>query len=137
MTIRQSLQIRQGETWSFAFTWLDSAGSAIDLTGYMARMAVRDGYGGSLEAYLSDGSDADGGTIALGGALGTVTLSMTAVESAALGGNLSGFTLSETRGPVEQTIAYKYDCEVVSGAGVVTRILEGDLLVLREITTGT
>ncbi len=96
-------------------------------------MSMRSDYGGGLEAYLSTGSDANGGTIALGGALGTITFSMTAVESAALGGNIDIFAASSVS--VESSITFLYDCEIVSGGGTVTRTLEGNVSVYREVTT--
>jgi hypothetical protein len=136
MTKRVDLQIRQGETWSWTYTYRNSAGAAVDLTGYTARMAVRETYSLSREAYFSTGSDADGGTIALGGAAGTVTLSMTAAQSAALAGDLSTFVfpreMVEKVGPY---VDFIYDLEVVSSAGVVTRLLEGTCRVWREVTS--
>lgn len=137
MTTRLDLTIRQGETWSLTYTKKDSAGAAVDLTGYTARAAIRDRVGGSLEAYLSTGTDADGGTITLGGAAGTVVLAMTATESAGLAGGLSEWTgpwgdASATDGP---TVVYRYDLELISAAGAVTRELEGRVEVQRQITT--
>lgn len=135
MTKRQNLTIRQGETWSYIYTWLDSAGSAIDLTGYTARMSIKADFDSSNEAYLSTGSDADGGTIALGGALGTVTMSMTATQSAALAGGLNTFLATADYEQIGMRVKFKYDCELVSSGGAVTRILEGAVVVQREITT--
>jgi hypothetical protein len=129
VTIRQDLIIRQGATWSFLWTKRDAAGAAVDLTGYSARMAVKHGYGGSAAAYLSTGPDAAGGGITLGGAAGTVTLAMTADQSAALGGGLAAADAEACR-----TIELLYDLELVSGAGVVTRELEGQVIVNREVT---
>lgn len=135
MTTRHDLIIRQGETWSFTWTKKDSAGVAIDITGYTARMAIRDTLAGPLEAYLSSGTDADGGSITLGGAAGTVVLAMTATQSAALAGEVSLASLLEGRGKTTPSISFLYDLELVSGAGVVTRELEGRVQVLRQVTT--
>jgi hypothetical protein len=137
MTARQDLTIRQGETWSFIYTKL-SSGSAVNLTDYTARMSVKDTYNGISQVYLSTGSDANGGTITLGGALGTVTLSMTAAQSSAMAGWLN-FPLAILDGVdfdiTKPSIRYLYDLELISGAGVVTRELEGRLIVYREIST--
>lgn len=142
MTVRQDLLIRQGETWSFVWTKRDAAGVVVDLTGYSARMAIRTGYSGSLAAYLSTGPDAAGGLIALGGALGTVTLSLTAAQSGSLASSVEAiYDLIETgaglssRQSVKPTVDFIYDLELVSGAGVVTRELEGRACVYREVTT--
>ena len=132
MTTRQDLIVRQGETYSFTWTKL-SGGSAVNLTGYSARMSVRTHFGGTQEVYLSDGSDADGGTITLGGAAGTVVLTMTAAETAALADAITGW-IDDPAAEAGPRVAYIYDLELVTGAGAVTRELEGRLVVLREVT---
>lgn len=114
MTTRQDLIIRQGETWSHTFA------TGLDLTGYVARMAIRATRNGTAEAYLSTEADALGGSIALFD--GAAVLSMTAEETAAIGGT------------DEETVLV-YDLELVSGAGAVTRALEGRFVVLGEVTT--
>lgn len=138
MTTRLDLIVRQGETWSLGYTKRDSAGAAVDLTGYTARMAIRDRVGGTLQAYLSTGADADGGTIALGDAAGTVVLAMTATESAELAASTVdsedamfnyGIKLAE---PI---VVFVYDLELISAAGAVTRELEGRVEVQRQVTT--
>lgn len=139
MTVRHDLHVRQGETFSFVWTKL-SAGSAVDLSGYTARMAIKASLTGSVEAYLSTGADADGGTITLGGALGTVTLAMTAAQTAALAGSLNAVTAElmdgvESRYTDEREVRFVYDLELISGAGVVTRELQGRVTVEREVTT--
>lgn len=142
MTVRHDLLIRQGATWSFVWTKRDAAGSAVDLTGYAARMAIRSGFGGALAAYLSTGANANGGSITLGGAAGTVTLAMTAAQSAALADSYevtvaaieTGRGLS-AQNPIPQAIDLIYDLELVDGSGVVTRELEGRAAVYREVTT--
>jgi hypothetical protein len=138
MTLRQDLEVRQGQTWSFVWTKKDAAGVAVNLTGYSARMAIRDRIGGVLQAYLTTGADADGGSIALGGAAGTVTLALTALQSASLADYLTRASILYTRNFFVQRkplVHFLYDLELVSGAGVVTRELEGSVLVYREVTT--
>jgi len=134
MTIQQDLTIKQGETWSWTYT--HGGSSPVNLTGYSARMSIKTGYGVDSEAYLSSGDDANGGTITLGGALGTVTLSMTAEETTALLDDLSfyAFVNSEKREPVQPSVCWIYDLELVSPAGVVTRALEGKVHIYRNVT---
>lgn len=136
MSTRQDLIIRQGETFSFVYTKRDSAGAAVDLTGYSARMRVKDTYNGVQQVYLTSGADSQGGSIALGGAAGTVTLAMTADQAAALASevNMVSILLSSLELNKPQK-TYLYDLELASGAGVVTRELEGRVVVRREITT--
>lgn len=135
MTVRQDLMINQGETWQHVFTYRDSAGAAIDLTGFSARMAIRDRIGGTLEAYLSTVSgEQDGGSITLGGVQGTVTLDMTAAQTKRLTDNLASASVlidPDNRGKPEVELVY--DLEIQSGA-TVTRILAGRVLVSREVT---
>jgi hypothetical protein len=55
--------------------------------------------------------------LTLGGAAGTIVITLTATQTAALtAGN------------------YVYDLELVSGAGVVTRLVQGNVTVTAEIT---
>ena len=138
MTTRLDLIIRQGETWALGYTKRDSAGAAVDLTGYTARMAIRDRVGGTLQAYLSTGADADGGTITLGGAAGTVALAMTATESSDLASStvdIEDAMFSYGIKLVEPIVVFVYDLELISAAGAVTRELEGRVEVQRQVTT--
>lgn len=112
---RYDLEIKQGATLSLVATWKDAAGTAINLTGYTARLAVRDTYS-SGTAILS--LTTENGGISLGGSAGTITLAASATTTAALSAPFSGV----------------YDLEVVSGGGVVTRLLEGAATVSPEVT---
>ena len=134
MTIRQDIELRQGETWSFAFVHRDADGVAIDVSSYSARMAIKAGFQSSYEAYLSSGSDTDGGSITLA-ADGTVTLLMTAAQSAKIAGDLTFFIFFEPAERVDRIVRFMYDLELVSPAGVVDRALEGHFLVQREVTS--
>jgi hypothetical protein len=136
VTVRQDLHIRQGATFSFVWTKRDSAGAAVDLTGYTARAAIKRALSSTADAYLSTGSDARGGTIALGGAAGTVTLSMDADQAATLGylSSVEDRLWQEQGCDAEDHIELRYDLELVSGAGIVTRELEGRAVVYREVT---
>lgn len=146
MTLRQNLVVQQGATFSHVYTHRDSAGAAVNLTGYTARMSIAEYFGGPALAYLSTGSDAAGGTITLGGSAGTVTLAMTAAQTDALADSwgayadvvfaewesgLSGITSPRTA-PANKPMIY--DLELVSGAGVVTRALEGGVDLRRSVT---
>lgn len=133
MTKRHDLEVRQGESWSFVYTHLDSAGSAVDLTGYTARASVKARYDGSTEVYFSTGIDADGGTLTLGGANGTVTFTMTAAQTRTVLDNVSLLVLAN-RPPLPITEDFIYDLELVDGSGTVTRALEGRFIVQREVT---
>lgn len=106
--------IEQGATWSRRFTWKDSAGVPVNFTTYTARMQIRSQR--AAPDFLVELTSANGG-IVLGGAAGTVDLRQTAVQTAAFAW-ASGV----------------YDLELVAADGTVTRFLEGEVEVSREVT---
>ena len=109
-----NLTVEQGATFSRVITWRDANEAAINLTGYTARMQARRSIGaGSTFINLTT----ENGGITLGGAAGTITLTISATDTAAL---------TEQSG--------HYDLEVVSAGGVVTRLLQGEITVSKEVT---
>ena len=112
---RYKLDIQQGATLSLTATWTDSTGTAVNLTGYTARMQVRAAYDATT-TILSLTSGA--GDITLGGSAGTIAITASATVTAALTAPWTGV----------------YDLELVSGGGVVTRLLEGPATVSPEVT---
>lgn len=111
---RFDIEINQGATFELTVTWKDSAGTAINLTGYSARMQVRETYSSSSTIVsLTNGSG-----ITLGGAAGTIAILISATTTAALTAPFSGV----------------YDLELVSAGGVVTRLLQGAATVTPEVT---
>lgn len=111
---RFDIEINQGATYELTVTWKDSAGTAINLTGYSARMQVRETYSSSSTIVsLTNGSG-----ITLGGAAGTIAILISATTTAALTAPFSGV----------------YDLELVSAGGVVTRLLQGAATVTPEVT---
>lgn len=107
------LLIEQGATFSQVITYKES-GVAVNLTGYTARMQVRSTLE-SAEALIE--LTTANGRIALGGAAGTITLTISATDTAAL---------TAGRGV--------YDLELVSGSGIVTRLLQGVATISRNVT---
>ena len=108
------LEIKQGETLSLVATWRDSANALVNLTGYTARAQGRATYDASSTLFSLTSSSG----ITLGGAAGTITIALSAAATAALSAPQQGV----------------WDLELVSGSGVVTRLLEGDLRILPEAT---
>jgi hypothetical protein len=92
--------IEQGATFSQIVTYKES-GVAVNLTGYTARMQVRS-HAGIGRSFIE--LTTANGRIALGGSAGTITLTISATDTAAL---------TAGRGV--------YDLELVSGSGIVTR----------------
>jgi hypothetical protein len=105
--------IEQGATYSQVITYKDN-GVAVNLTGYTARMQVR----ATLESAstLVELTTANS-RIALGGTAGTISLTISATDTAAL---------TAGRGV--------YDLELVSGSGIVTRLLQGVATISRNVT---
>lgn len=106
--------VDQGATLSRVITWKDPAKTPINVTGYTARMQVRPELASTtVTLELTTGN----GRIALGGAAGTVTLTVSAADTTAL---VPG--------------RYVYDLELVSGSGIVYRLLMGNFVVRGEVT---
>jgi hypothetical protein len=108
MATKANIIIDQGTTFSTVINLTDDNGDPIDLTGYTGDSEMRKHYTSSNSQSFS---------IALGGNTGTVTLSLTAGQTANL---VAG--------------RYVYDVEVTSGANVVSRIVEGIVTVTPEVT---
>lgn len=111
--------VDQGATVNIVFTVKNSARSALDLTGYVARMQVRR-YNLSTRdpspIVIADYTSYDG-YLTVGGTSGTVTLLIPPAEMAAYEpGN------------------YVYDLEVESALGETTRIVQGKFIVRAEVT---
>jgi hypothetical protein len=110
MAIKSNLVIDQGSSFSTLVTLVDSANSLIDLTGYSASSQIRKHYTSSNTQSFST---------SLGGANGTVTLSLTSTETSNL---VAG--------------RYVYDVEITSPSSLVTRIVEGIVTVTPEVSRG-
>lgn len=101
----------QGATFDYLLTW-KSAGSAVDLTNYTARMQVREDYTSSTAVL----SLTNGTGITLGGTAGTILLAASAGTTAALAAG-----------------DYVYDLELVN-SNIVTRLVQGKFTVDPEVT---
>lgn len=105
--------VEQGATFTATITWRDANQILVNLTGYTARMQLRTSLNsGSVALELTT----ENSRIALGGAGGTISLLISATDTAALGAG-----------------TYVYDLELVSGS-VVTRLLKGTVTVDPEVT---
>lgn len=109
-------EIEQGATLVKPIVWKDSSGTPINLTGYTAKMQVRQSV--SSPDVLLELSTTNG-KIQITPATGTVTLVFDATTTAAI---------TWKRG--------KYDLELTSTGGTVTRLLEGQIAVSQEVTRG-
>ena len=103
----------QGADFNFVFTWKDQSNIAINLSGYSARMQVRlTPQSASPVLDLLSGS-----AITLGGAAGTISISISNSQT-------SGLSPGE----------FYYDLVLTSGTGVKTRLVEGVFEVTASVT---
>lgn len=109
---KYDMQVEQGATFSLAITWRDPDAVAIDLTDYTARLQAR-GRTGTVLVELNT----DNGGITLGGAAGTIDLRCEASATTLMTAGI-----------------YHYDLELQSAGGEVTRLLQGQWIVQKEVT---
>jgi hypothetical protein len=115
-----ALSVEQGTTYDVTITFKDGAGALVNLTSYTARMDWRTTITQTVPAITLNTTN---GRLTLGGAAGTIRLFLTDSETAALG-TTSG-------------ASYVYDLELISGGGIVTRLLKGTVTVDPEVTRTT
>lgn len=108
------LYIEQGATYDQPFVWKDGNGNPVNITGYTARMQIRKSV--SATSVIIE-LTTENGRITLGGAAGTIDLLIDADDTAAL-----------------EQFAGVYDLELESNTGFVTRLLEGQVTVSKEVT---
>ena len=120
---KYSFIIEQGATTNFQINWTDESGSAVDLTGYQARMQLRTDYNSTPLISLSSSLKSDNTGINLSGsnfitplASGSIGVYISAVSSSAL----------------DFGEAF-YDLELVRG-NEVTRLLEGKIKLSKNVT---
>lgn len=114
--------VEQGTTMEVPLVWKDSNNAVINLSGYTARMQARQTLASTT--MLNEWTTENGG-ILIDGPTGTITLTATAVQTAA-------WAWPITAGQSAPTAVY--DLEVVSPAGKVTRLLKGKITLDQEVT---
>ena len=110
---KYNMTIDQGATLALQMTYKDSAGDLINLSGYSARMQVRQTVPST--STILDLTTANGGLI-LGGAAGTIDVAITATASEAVAAG-----------------QYVYDLELVNGT-TVERLVMGTFTCRGEVT---
>jgi hypothetical protein len=121
---KYSFIIEQGATTNLNVQWTNNSGSAVDLTGYQARMQIRPGIEASdVYISLSSSLQPDGTGLNLNGSDGETSLT-----SGSVGIYISAYSSSL----LNFTEAY-YDLEMVNGREV-TRLLEGKVRLSKNVT---
>ena len=123
---RYNLLIEQGATFEIELQYKDSNGVVVDLTGYSGRLQIRPSIG-SPTAYLclSSSLQPDGTGLNFSGSNGS-----TPPTSGSIGVYISAATSS--------MLTFNtgvYDLEIASGS-FVTRLLQGNVQLSKEVTTG-
>lgn len=106
--------IEQGATFVLPIVKKDGTGSPVDFTSYQARMQVRQSPG--AEPVLLEATT-ENNRLQIDGPHGKVTIVLSALDTEAI---------TWRRG--------RYDLEMVAPDGTVTRLIEGQITVSREIT---
>lgn len=130
---KYSFAIEQGSTVDFEISYKDSNNNPIDLTGYQARMQLKNAPGGDT-TYLTLSSS--GATLGCGTGLNLSGSSgINPPTSGTIGVFISAFSSSALS--FNEAV---YDLEIASGSGdcfIVTRLIEGNVRLIKEVTTGT
>ena len=121
--------IEQGTTLDFEVAYTDSGSNKIDLTHYTGRMQIKDKIGGSTTYItLSSSLSADGTGLNFSGSnnINPPTSGTIGVFISAHSSSLLDFTKAV------------YDLEIISGSEypIVTRLLQGNVTLDKEVTTG-
>lgn len=135
MTANLKLIILAGAGFDPPGPWTWSIdGTPVNLTGYSARMQVRDSLTAADSTARLSLSSEDGG-IVLGGVDGTITLVLSAADATELWGDW--FDSMPQAGTHAGRAAYRlgwWDLELESAGGQVTRLLQGECLIVPEAT---
>lgn len=110
-----NLTCERGANFSTVLTWRDELGVLVPNTGYTAEMDVRTTRADTGTQLLT--LTTANARIALGGAAATITLTISAADTAAL-----------------TTQTAWYDLTVTSAAGTVTRLFEGVFVIAERVT---
>lgn len=115
MAVDYDTSINQGADWYINFVYQDTTtNTPINITGYTAALQLRS-LPSDTTAALSLTSPAGGITIT--GAQGLVAIHATAAQTGAI---VAGY--------------YYYDLEITSPANIITRLVQGQILVSAQVT---
>lgn len=132
MAAALDLAIYRGDTWTNTLTWKVGT-SLVDLTGYTAKMEIRPAPGTTVIQELNSVPAAGKGDITLGGAEGTILLSLSATLTAALDFSTAPSGELEVGGETVSGRIASYDLQLTK-AGVVTTLVAGKVCLIEDVT---
>jgi len=119
--------IEQGATFQLELQYKDSNNNPIDLSGYSGRLQIRQTIPSTVVLLcLSSSLRPDGTGINFSGSNGT-----TSPTSGSIGIYISAISSSQLT--FDQAV---YDLEIESSGGFVTRLIEGNVQLSKEVTRG-
>ena len=122
---RYNIVIEQGATYQIELQYKDSNNTPINLSGYSGRMQIRPSIGSPTSyLYLSSSLQPDGTGLNFSGSNGTTPPASGSI----------GIFISATTSSLFTFINGVYDLEIQSGS-IVTRLLQGNVQVSKEVTT--
>lgn len=119
--------IEQGADWRLVITWKDAEGAPVNLTGYTARMQVRESFASKVKVF---DLTTENNLIALAAADGTITMHLPAAVSAAVVVNPAKAAWVDGK----QALQLVFDLEMIAADGAVTRLIQGAALFVPEVT---
>ena len=127
---RYSFIIEQGATLDFEIAYKDSGSNPIDLTDYQARMQIRPSVGSDVVYLTLSSSLQDDGT--------GLNISGSDGLNPAYSGTIGVFISANSSSLLDFSTAV-YDLEIATGSDypIVTRILEGEIQLNKNVTIGS
>ena len=127
---RYSFIIEQGATLDFELAYKDSGSNPIDLTDYQARMQIRPSIGSDTVILTLSSSVADDGT--------GLNMSGSDGLNPPTSGTIGVFISANSSSQLDFNTAV-YDLEIATGSTypTVTRILEGEIQLNKNVTIGS
>jgi hypothetical protein len=132
----QNFEVDQGSYWSQSLLWKDSAGDPVDVTGYTARMFIREEVPSATTILELESDPAPGG----GAGNGRITLGL--VEDTPGGEPLYNILL-EIEGSATEDLptgnekaVWRYDLELLPAddEDLTNRLIKGKFVVFPEVT---
>lgn len=122
-----NITIEQGADWHLYFVWRNAISEPRDLSGWSARMQIRETVASKTPLVALGTED---GSIMLGNTSGTVSISLPASLTQPIKINPASLVWQDGK----QGVPLVYDLEMIDPEGVVKRLLQGGVFFVPEVT---